>query len=161
MRISDALFYVRWGDRSPAKLFITYLTVFLVTSFVAGVFLFLYSGIKTSSISSELAFSLIATLSLTLQVFTVWYLLRRNRPDRPPIGPRPKPSPRSEEETKAHMVRNLVFNVTAIVSTVSQRQDRERVNLKNKLCELTGVFPLVAISAPGVKRVTLRSFQGC
>ncbi len=76
MRNRDTLSDIWPRGRSSAKLFITYLTVFLVASFIAGVFLFLYSGIKTNNISSELAFSLIATLSLTLQVFTVWYLFR-------------------------------------------------------------------------------------
>lgn len=83
---------------SSVKLFLVYLTVFLAASFVAGIFLFLYSGIKTNNISSELAFSLIATLSLTLQVFTIWYLIL-DRIRRYPKGP----SVRSNEETKAHM----------------------------------------------------------
>lgn len=85
---------------ASAKLFITYLRVFLVTSFIAGVFLFLYSAIKTNNISSEFAFSLIATLSLSLQVFTVWYLFRRDRMKRSTANPSP---PRPKQETKAHM----------------------------------------------------------
>jgi ABC-type dipeptide/oligopeptide/nickel transport system permease component len=89
------------SNRLPAsaKLFITYLRVFLVTSFIAGVFLFLYSAIKTNNISSEFAFSLIATLSLSLQVFTVWYLFRRDRMKRPTSDPSPQP----KREPKAHM----------------------------------------------------------
>ena len=88
----------RFRDIPSVKLFFTYLTVFLVTPFVAGVFLFLYSGIKTNNISSEFAFSLIATLSLTLQILTIWYLLRdRMRGNKSASSPRPK------EETKAHM----------------------------------------------------------
>lgn len=92
---------IRFHFYTPnVKLFLTYLTVFLVASLVAGIFLFLYSGIKTNNISSELAFSLIATLSLTLQILTVWYLLldriMRKRE-------RPRPDIASDPETKAHM----------------------------------------------------------
>lgn len=78
--IRDTLSDIWTAGRSSVKLFLTYLTVFLVASFVAGIFLFLYSGIKTNNIATEFAVSLIATLSLTLQILTIWYLLRRDRP---------------------------------------------------------------------------------